>query len=78
MSIMDDNPVRDRWMFGCVVSTHPGRDGVVRAVTVCTADGKERDEPVSRVCLLEAHADFAEIQSPQAPIPAPALTEPAL
>ena len=58
VSIRDDNAVRDRWMFGRVVATHPGRDGIVRVVTVRTADGKHREEPVSRVCLLEEHASF--------------------
>ena len=78
MSIRDDNTVRDRWMFGRVINTFPGKDGVVRVVVIRTPDGKECEEPVSRVCLLEAHADFASIESPQTTTQPPELTRPAM
>ena len=63
VSIRDDNAVRDHWKFGRVVATHPGRDNIARVVTVRTADGKHREEPVSRVCLLEANASFVRSES---------------
>ena len=78
VSIRDDNLVRDRWMFGRVINTFPGKDGVVRVVVVRTTDGKEREEPVSRVCLLEAQADFVDIESSPPAVQPTASTRPAM
>ena len=38
--------------LGRIVSTHPGQDGMVRAVTVRTQYG-EYKRPITKLCFLE-------------------------
>lgn len=39
------------WRLGRIVATHPGRDGLVRVVTLETAEGKY-DRPIAKISLL--------------------------
>ena len=50
-----DQP-RGVWPLGRIMSTHPGQDGLVRAVTVRTQYG-EYKRPIAKLCLLEEVED---------------------
>ena len=50
--VSEPNQQRGIWPLGRVVSTHPGQDGRVRAVTVRTRSG-EFKRPITKLCLLE-------------------------
>ena len=50
--VAEPNQPRGVWPLGRIVSTYPGRDGMVRAVTVRTKTG-EYKRPIARLCLLE-------------------------
>ena len=50
--VAEPNHPRGVWPLGRIVSTHPGRDGSVRAVTVHTQHG-EYKRPITKLCLLE-------------------------
>ena len=51
--IADDDVRCHEWMIGRVVDVHPGRDGLIRSVTVKTQKGLRR-RPVQRLRLLES------------------------
>lgn len=44
---------RGMWKTGLVSEVHPGRDGLVRAVTVTTDTGV-LTRPITKVCLLKS------------------------
>ena len=50
--VAEPNQPRGEWPLGRIVSTHPGQDGLVRAVTVRTQHG-EYKRPITKLCLLE-------------------------
>ena len=50
--VADDNQRKQDWMLGRIQDLHPGRDGLVRSVTVKTSGGLRR-RPVQRLRLLE-------------------------
>lgn len=50
--VAEPNQPRGVWPLGKIVSTYPGQDGMVRAVTVRTQTG-EYKRPVTKLCLLE-------------------------
>lgn len=54
--IRDSNLPPLRWKVARVVKLHPGKDGVVRVVSVRTLNG-ELVRPVSKLCLLPVHDD---------------------
>lgn len=43
---------RSKWRVGVIHKTHPGSDGLVRAVTIKTDDG-EVTRPITKVCPLD-------------------------
>ncbi|XP_055603942.1 uncharacterized protein LOC129752177 [Uranotaenia lowii] len=49
--LRDENSPPQQWKLGRIISTHPGKDGIVRVVTVRTAKG-EYQRAVTKVCLL--------------------------
>jgi len=48
----EPNQPRGMWPLGRIVSTYPGQDGMVRAVTVRTQYG-EYKRPITKLCFLE-------------------------
>lgn len=50
--IKEDNTPPTKWNLARVINTHPGRDGVVRVVTVRIANGAKLDRPIVKLCLL--------------------------
>ena len=50
--VSEPNQPRGIWPLGRVVSTHPGQDGRVRAVTVRTPS-VEFKRPITKLCLLQ-------------------------
>ncbi|XP_055588802.1 uncharacterized protein LOC129741122 [Uranotaenia lowii] len=49
--ICDDNKQPIHWRMGRIVKVHPGEDGVIRVVTIRTANGL-LTRPIERVCIL--------------------------
>ncbi|XP_065095607.1 uncharacterized protein LOC135717444 [Ochlerotatus camptorhynchus] len=49
--LKDDNAPPHQWRIGRIQSTHPGKDGIVRVVTVKTSTGEYR-RAITKVCLL--------------------------
>ena len=49
--VAEPNQARGIWPLGRIVSTHPGQDGMVRAVTVRTQYG-EYKRPITKLCFL--------------------------
>ncbi|XP_058456726.1 uncharacterized protein LOC131434098 [Malaya genurostris] len=49
--LKDDNAPPNQWHLGRIIATHPGRDGIVRVVTVKTAAGEYR-RATTKICLL--------------------------
>ncbi|XP_053687053.1 uncharacterized protein LOC128736588 [Sabethes cyaneus] len=54
--IRDDNLPPTKWRMARIISTHPGSDGVVRVVTLQTANGTV-DRPVDKICILPVATD---------------------
>lgn len=50
--IKEDNVAPVSWPLGRIVKLHPGKDGVIRVVTLKTASGKEIVRAVARIALL--------------------------
>ena len=53
----DENMVPTRWPLTCVIEVHPGVDGRVRVVTICTSKGTYR-RPVIKITRLPVDASF--------------------
>ncbi|XP_055633024.1 uncharacterized protein LOC129773443 [Toxorhynchites rutilus septentrionalis] len=49
--IKDDNLPPMRWKLGRIIEVHPGADGIVRVVTLKTANGNLK-RPVEKICIL--------------------------
>ena len=54
--ISDDNVPRGKWLLGKVEEVYPGRDGLIRTVSVCTKKGVV-NRPIQKLHLLEEHRD---------------------
>ncbi|XP_073240217.1 uncharacterized protein [Porites lutea] len=50
--VAEPNQLRGMWPLDRIVSTHPGQDGMDRAVTVRTQYG-EYKRPITKLCFLE-------------------------
>ena len=50
--VAEPNQLRGVWPLGRIVSTYPGRNRMVQAVTVQTQTG-EYKRPITKLCLLE-------------------------
>ena len=50
--VAEPNQPRGVWPLGRIVSSYPGKDGMVRAVTVRTQCGQYK-RPITKLCLLE-------------------------
>lgn len=51
--ILEDNAPRGHWPLGRVIEVIAGKDGVIRAARVKSADGKVYDRPVVKLFILE-------------------------
>jgi len=49
--LKEGNEIRGKWNAGRIVEVFPGDDGMVRNVTVKTADGSYR-RPITRICVI--------------------------
>ncbi|GFW90786.1 integrase catalytic domain-containing protein [Trichonephila clavipes] len=54
--IKEDNIPPATWPFGKVIETHPGKDGVVRVVTLRTVKGRFK-RPIHKLCKLPLHQE---------------------
>lgn len=54
--LAEPNQPRGIWPLGRITDVHPGRDKLVRAVTVLTPSG-EYKRPITKICLLEEAED---------------------
>ena len=52
--IKEDNLPPAQWKLGRIIETHPGADGLVRVVTVKTAQGNLK-RALSKICPLPVH-----------------------
>lgn len=50
--VKENNVPSIKWNLARVVNTHPGKDGVVRVVTVRTANGTQFNRPIVNLCRL--------------------------
>ena len=58
--VSEDNLARGQWKRAHVEVTHPGRDGLIRSVTLRLTSGSLTRRPVQRLHLFEAcDADLA-------------------
>ena len=58
--VSEDNLARGQWKRARVEVTHPGRDGLIRSVTLRLTSGSLTRRPVQRLHLFEAcDADLA-------------------
>ncbi|KYN02767.1 hypothetical protein ALC62_06408 [Cyphomyrmex costatus] len=55
--IRDENLPPLKWKLGRVVEIHPGRDGLVRVVSVRVANGIIK-RPIVKVCKLPSDSNF--------------------
>lgn len=60
--IKEDNLPPTKWRLGRVIELHPGADGIIRVITIRTADGILK-RPVTRICPLP-QTDSHEIEDP--------------
>ncbi|XP_044760886.1 uncharacterized protein LOC123318341 [Coccinella septempunctata] len=49
--VVNEKAPRNDWMLGKVLRLHPGRDGIIRVVSILTKNG-EFTRPVSKLCVL--------------------------
>ncbi|XP_050066248.1 uncharacterized protein LOC114132630 [Aphis gossypii] len=63
--IKDDCMPPARWKLGIIVELHPGSDGVVRVVTLRTANGTHMRRPVIKLCRLPTDKDIAPVVETQ-------------
>ncbi|XP_046143095.1 uncharacterized protein LOC123988133 [Osmia bicornis bicornis] len=61
--IKEDNSPPLRWCLGRVVQTHKGRDGVIRVVTVRTADATYK-RPITKICILPIEDNLKQNHGP--------------
>ena len=50
--VREDETIPGRWPIARVTKTYPGKDGVVRVITIETGDGKTYTRPVVKVAPL--------------------------
>ncbi|GFW30303.1 integrase catalytic domain-containing protein [Trichonephila clavipes] len=54
--IKEENILPATWPLGKVIETHPGKDGVVRVVTLRTVKGRFK-RPIHKICKLPLHQE---------------------
>ncbi|GFR25817.1 DUF5641 domain-containing protein [Trichonephila clavata] len=54
--VKEDNIPPTTWPLGKIIETHPGKDGVVRVVTLKTVKGLFK-RPINKLCKLPLHQE---------------------
>ena len=49
---------RGQWKKATVSEVHPSKDGLVRSVTICTANGSQYKRPIHKLCLIATRAEL--------------------
>ncbi|XP_052567192.1 uncharacterized protein LOC128093655 [Culex pipiens pallens] len=62
--IKDDNLPPTQWPLGRITHVHPGKDGVVRVVTLKTASSEAVVRPVAKIALLPVPAESEQQLNP--------------
>lgn len=52
-----------RWKLGRVIKLHPGRDDIIRVVTLKTANGTELCRPIVKLCRLPIQEDEDDVET---------------
>jgi len=60
--IKEDNLPPTKWSLGRITQVHPGRDGVIRVVTVRTAADTEFKRPAVKLCALPNETDTSLVE----------------
>lgn len=58
--LKEDNIPPSRWPLGRIIQTHPGRDGLIRVVTVRTKISVFK-RPISKICLLPIQDNINQV-----------------
>lgn len=61
--IKDECTSPTKWKLGIVIRVHPGRDGIVRVVTLRTSSRAELKRPVVKLCLLPTEAETGVVET---------------
>lgn len=59
--IREDNVPPRKWPLGRILETHPAEDGIIRVVTIKTANSDEVKRPVANICILPFDTQGAEL-----------------
>ena len=52
---------RNQWKMGVVTTLYPGKDGLVRSVTLRTSSGQELNRPIEKLYPMEIQEEEEEI-----------------
>ena len=55
--VIDELAPREYWPLAIVTDVHPGEDGLVRRINVCTSARKELERDVRKIVLLEREGE---------------------
>ena len=61
--IKEDCTPPSKWKLGIVTAVHPGKDEVVRVVTLRTSNGTELKRPVVKLCRLPVIEDAPVVEN---------------
>lgn len=62
--IKDENTPPTKWKLGRVVNVNPGKDGIIRVVTMRISSGAELKRPTVKLCLLPTEAESELVETP--------------
>ncbi|KXJ24267.1 uncharacterized protein LOC110248629 [Exaiptasia diaphana] len=62
--LIHDSKPRSQWKLGVIVEVHPGKYGIVRAVTLKTANGNLLSRPIEKLYPIEVSSDNIEPNTP--------------
>ena len=61
--IKEDNTPPTKWNLARIIKTNPGKDGVVRVVTLRTANGTNLVRPILKLCRLPVQDDEETVKN---------------
>jgi len=62
--VRDENTPPTKWKLGRVLNVHPGKDGIIRVVTIRLGSGAELKRPTVKLCPLPTEADSMLVETP--------------